>query len=130
MLEEAALDVVIVETGADIHAEFCCKALAKNINVLSDIPVVASLEEAEKMAALLKQKIHDLNIEHKFSTVSDRVTISQGLLHKVPVAGNKLWDFMYSADMALYIAKANGKNNFHIDTDFDAVREEYNNLKK
>ena len=49
MLEEANLDVVIVETGADIHAEFCCKALAKNINVLSDIPMVASLEEAEML---------------------------------------------------------------------------------
>ncbi len=47
MLEEANLDVVIVETGADIHADFCCKALEKNINVLSDIPLVASLEEAE-----------------------------------------------------------------------------------
>ena len=49
MLDEANLDVVIVETGADIHAEFCCKALEKNINVLSDIPLVASLEEAEKV---------------------------------------------------------------------------------
>lgn len=49
MLEKANLDVVIVETGADIHAEFCAKALAKNINVLSDIPVVANLEEAEML---------------------------------------------------------------------------------
>lgn len=49
MLEEANLDAVIVETGADIHAEFCAKALAKNINVLSDIPNVASLQEAEDL---------------------------------------------------------------------------------
>jgi len=49
MLDQADLDVVIVETGADIHAEFCCKALAKNINVLSDIPVVANLQEAEDL---------------------------------------------------------------------------------
>ena len=49
MLDEANLDVVIVETGADIHAEFCCIALERNINVLSDIPNVASLEEAEKL---------------------------------------------------------------------------------
>ena len=47
MLEEAKLDVVIVETGADIHAKFCAKALDKNINVLSDIPLVANLKEAE-----------------------------------------------------------------------------------
>ena len=47
MLEKANLDVVIVETGADIHAEFCAKALVKDINVLTDIPVVANLKEAE-----------------------------------------------------------------------------------
>jgi len=49
MLEKAKLDVVIVETGADIHADFCSKALEKNINVLSDIPNVATLEEAERL---------------------------------------------------------------------------------
>ena len=30
MLENAGLDAVIVETGADIHAEFCAKALEKS----------------------------------------------------------------------------------------------------
>lgn len=49
MLEEGELDVVIVETGADVHTEFCIRALQKNINVLTDIPVVASLEEAERL---------------------------------------------------------------------------------
>lgn len=49
MLDKANLDVVIVETGADIHAEFCCKALKKNIHVLSDIPNVANLKEAEEL---------------------------------------------------------------------------------
>ena len=57
MLDEADLDAVIVETGADIHAEFCIKALNKNINVLSDIPNVASLQEAEDLwKASLKSK--------------------------------------------------------------------------
>ena len=49
MLDEAGLDAVMVETGADIHAEFCAKALAKNIHVLSDIPVVANLKEADML---------------------------------------------------------------------------------
>lgn len=49
MLDKANLDAVIVETGADIHAEFCIKALEKNINVLSDIPNVANLKEAEDL---------------------------------------------------------------------------------
>ena len=49
MLEKANLDAVIVETGADVHAEFCIKALEKNINVLTDIPVVANLDEADRL---------------------------------------------------------------------------------
>ena len=49
MLKKANLDAVMVETGADIHAEFCIKALKKGINVLSDIPVVATLKEAEDL---------------------------------------------------------------------------------
>ena len=57
MLENAKLDAVIVETGADIHAEFCVKALEKDINVLSDIPNVANLKEAEDLwKASLKSK--------------------------------------------------------------------------
>lgn len=49
MLEDADMDAIIVETGADIHAEFCAKAIEKNINVLTDIPNVASLEEADRL---------------------------------------------------------------------------------
>ncbi len=49
MLEKAELDIVIVETGADVHAAFCEKALDKNIHVLTDIPVVANLKEAESL---------------------------------------------------------------------------------
>ena len=55
MLEEVKLDAIIVETGADIHAEFCAKAVEKNINVLTDIPNVASLEEADRLWKLLQK---------------------------------------------------------------------------
>ena len=49
MLEKERLDLVLVETGADVHADFCIKALAKNINVFSDIPSVATLDEAKRL---------------------------------------------------------------------------------
>ena len=63
MLEKANLDIVLVETGADIHADFCLKALEKNINVLTDIPVVANLEEA---IDLIKSVIKELKaLENK-----------------------------------------------------------------
>ena len=46
MLEKADLDVVMVETPADCHADFCAKALKKGVHVFSDIPSVRTLEEA------------------------------------------------------------------------------------
>ena len=46
MLDETPIDILLVETGADVHAESCIKALKRDINVFSDIPSVASLEEA------------------------------------------------------------------------------------
>ena len=49
MLEQAGLDIVMVETPATCHAEFCVKALARGIHVYSDIPSVASLAEADAL---------------------------------------------------------------------------------
>ncbi len=49
MLAKHELDIIMVETGADVHANFCIKALNKGINVFSDIPSVASLDEAARL---------------------------------------------------------------------------------
>lgn len=49
MLEKADLDIVLVETPAQCHADFCAKALRKNINVFSDIPSVGSLQDADML---------------------------------------------------------------------------------
>ena len=46
MLDKGGLDLVLVETGADIHAEFCAKALEKDINVLSRERVRSPLPKA------------------------------------------------------------------------------------
>ena len=51
MIEKDQLDLMLVETGADVHADFCIKSLNKNINVFSDIPSVASLDEAKRLWA-------------------------------------------------------------------------------
>lgn len=79
-------------------------------------------QDVEKMAKRLKERIHSLNIEHKYSRVSDRVTISQGLFHKIPSGGNKTWDFLYGADMALYGVKNRTRNSYYVGTSFDEVR--------
>lgn len=49
MLDECKPDFVLVETGANVHADFCIKALNRNINVFSDIPSVYSLDEAKRL---------------------------------------------------------------------------------
>ena len=86
MLDEAGLDVVIVETGADIHAEFCKKALERNINVLCDIPVVANLKEAEMLWKAAEKSSATISVganpnEQKF-TVLLRENYENGLLGK------------------------------------------------
>ena len=85
-----------------------------------------SQKDVERMAQRLHDMIYELNIEHKFSKVSDRVSISQGLFHHVPDEGNKIWDFLYCADMVLYGVKNRGKNNFRLDTSFEVIPR-YNN---
>lgn len=86
MLEKASLDVVIVETGADIHAEFCAKALRKNVNVLTDIPVVASLSEADllwRAAAESKARLSvGANPNYRRFTYLLRDFYTKGLLGK------------------------------------------------
>ena len=82
-----------------------------------------SPEEVERMAQLLQHKIYELNIEHRFSAVSDRVSISQGLFHQVPTPINKLWDFLYGADTILYVVKKCGKNNYHLETSFEGTAQ-------
>ena len=49
MLDEQKPDLVLVETGADVHADFCIQALNRNIDVFSDIPSVATLDEAKRL---------------------------------------------------------------------------------
>ena len=85
-----------------------------------------SRDSVTKLATHLQEKVRRLNIEHKYSKVSDRVSISQGLFRKIPKGGNKLWDFLSNADMVLYGVKTRGKNSWHIATEFKEARTYYN----
>lgn len=48
MLEKEKPDMLLVETPANRHAEFCIKGLKKNIHVMSDIPCVDNAAEADE----------------------------------------------------------------------------------
>lgn len=49
MLDSEQIDALLVETPAHIHTDFCAEGLRRNINVLSDIPLVRTYEEAEML---------------------------------------------------------------------------------
>ncbi|MEG2440235.1 MAG: GGDEF domain-containing protein [Acetivibrio sp.] len=71
-------------------------------------------EEVLKIAEKLKEDVLALKIEHKNSTVFPYLTISQGIRNSIPAEGNKLWDFLFAADAALYQVKRASKNDICI----------------
>jgi diguanylate cyclase (GGDEF)-like protein len=69
-----------------------------------------SIKEASEFAENLKTTIVELNIPHKFSKVSDKVTLSIGVASIVPNKDTSINQLMKKADDALYIAKKRGRN--------------------
>jgi diguanylate cyclase (GGDEF)-like protein len=74
----------------------------------------ADAEDARRVAERLQRQIHDENIPHGESDVSDRITLSQGIVALKPdgeMAPDQLVD---AADAALYRAKQEGRNRIFI----------------
>ena len=73
-----------------------------------------SKEQALEYAKELRQKIMDEAIPFAKSKVADVVTISQGLCWDIPKHGNRMWDYLHSADNMLYRVKKIQRNNYCI----------------
>ena len=73
-----------------------------------------SKDEIVECAAELRKRVLDLQIEHAPSKVSNIMTISQGICWDIPVRGNRMWDYLHSADDMLYRVKQKKRNNFCI----------------
>ncbi|MBR1669666.1 MAG: GGDEF domain-containing protein [Butyrivibrio sp.] len=66
-------------------------------------------DEIMECATSLRDQVAAMRFGNKKSGVSSGVTISQGIRNSIPSETNKLWDFMYAADNALYDVKENKK---------------------
>jgi predicted signal transduction protein with EAL and GGDEF domain len=70
----------------------------------------ASVDQALSMANAIRDRIRARAIPHQGSLVSDRVTLSIGLVVGIPHPSESAADFVARADHALYEAKQQGRN--------------------
>lgn len=68
------------------------------------------IEEAMKIADMLRRKIEGLHIPHEQSSVSDYVTVSIGVTYTIPNNDTSSEDLFRAADKSLYQAKTGGRN--------------------
>lgn len=100
----------------------CLKALAKAIKSLEEDRVFVSRYGGDEFTILYKDML-DEEILEKANKLKENVaqvmeqiglpqiTISQGIFNNIPIGNNKVWDFKYAADEALYTVKKTGRNH-------------------
>ena len=66
-------------------------------------------EEIMECATSLRDQVASLKLDSRRYPSGPVVTISQGIRNSVPSETNKLWDYMYAADNALYDVKEHKK---------------------
>ena len=71
----------------------------------------------------LMELVSNIGINHPKSQISKHVTISVGVATMVPSLGDSLSEFISRADHALYIAKSNGRNQYHIASSENMISE-------
>ncbi|WP_176761955.1 GGDEF domain-containing protein [Pseudobutyrivibrio sp. YE44] len=64
----------------------------------------------EEIIEIVK-RIRDIVEEVRVELNIDKLSVSQGIVNHVPQSANRAWDFLNSADYALYFVKEHGKAN-------------------
>ena len=67
--------------------------------------------------------VRNIGIAHARSNVSKYVTISVGVATTTPHLNDSLSEFISQADHALYVAKSNGRNQYHVATSENVISE-------
>ena len=80
-------------------------------------------EQALIQVQRLMELVRNIAIAHPRSTVSKYVTISVGVATMIPHLNDSLSEFISKADHALYVAKSNGRNQYHIATVDQTISE-------
>ena len=70
---------------------------------LTDNQVLAKAES-------IRQAVAELSMDN-LGAPSGKVTVSQGIRNSIPKMANKVWDYTYAADNALYQVKKTNKGN-------------------
>ena len=73
-----------------------------------------SEKKVKEQAELLRKRIYDANMEHKFSLTDTRVTISQGLCIGTPDKASSFFAYLQGADKMLYEVKQQSRNDIKI----------------
>lgn len=75
-------------------------------------------EEVKEIMYLLNDSTCSIKLPKNSPIGIDHVTLSQGCCNRIPQNANRLWDFLSSADTALYEVKEAGKNSYFLHTTF------------
>jgi len=73
-----------------------------------------SNEEIYQIADKLRVQVYELGLHNVLSKVDSIVTISQGICNRKPTEESKVWDYLHTADMALYKVKKGNRNEICI----------------
>ena len=71
-------------------------------------------EEILQYAEGIRQKVIAADIKNPNSGVEPYMTVTQGIMNSMPDASDKVWNYLYGADNALYEAKRAGKDTVRL----------------
>jgi diguanylate cyclase (GGDEF)-like protein len=96
-----------IQTSIRRPGDFCARFGGEEF-----IVIMPNTDErgAMRVAELLRDPIRARKIPHARSSVSTQVSISIGISTTIPSEGHSHHDFLYDVDMALYRAKAEGRD--------------------
>ena len=71
-------------------------------------------QTAEREAERIHEALYFLDYPHAYSSVANRVTVSQGVFALQPTGKDKVADLYATADRALYTSKSLGRNTYTV----------------